>query len=124
MRVILPPVRHAATDEFIRRTLVQRNIGVEPPQLIAVTGIDRDNVIERVADDERIIDQYRGALRNCAVHPLCALLDITGTELPRDFQPVDIVSCYLDSRAESVTARIIAIVVPTRARQLKTRLIG
>ena len=60
----------ATAHELIGGALVEINLRIEPPALAAVPRVERDDLVEGRAEDERIFDQNRRRLTGGLVHQL------------------------------------------------------
>ena len=103
------PVRNAAAGELVGGFLAQVDLRVEAPAFLAGARIEGNDFVERRAEDQRIADEDRGALRGGAFHVRRAGGHVAGAVLPRQRQAMDVVRGDLLRLAVAVPAGVAAV---------------
>ena len=69
-RLVVDPVGHATAIVAVGRALRGRDLRIVPPFLRAAAGIERDDFVERRAEDQAVFDQQRRGLKLGPLHHL------------------------------------------------------
>ena len=108
----LPPMGDTAADELVGGKLLQVDFGIEPPALRAGARVERDDLVEGRAEDQRTVRQNRSAFGGGLAHVSPPGCHVAGPVLPGRRQPVDVVHVDLVRLAVTVASGIAAVVRP------------
>ena len=117
-RLVVDPIGHAPAIVAVGRALSGRDLRIVPPLRHAAAGIERDDFVERRAEDQAVFDQQRGSLKLGPLHHLGrAGVEIAGAKLPGADEIADIVRRDLVERRKPRSAAIAAPMLPGGGRK-------
>ena len=117
-RPVVDPIGNAAASIAIGHGLAGRDLRIVPPFLRTAAGIERDDFVERRAEDEAVFDQQWRGLKLGPLHHLGrAGVEIAGAKLPGANQIADIVRRDLVERRKPRSAAIAAPMLPGGSRK-------
>ena len=112
-RPVVDPIGNAAASIAIGHGLPCRNLRIVPPLLRAAAGIERDDFVERRAEDQAVFDQQRCGLKLGPLHHLGrTMIEIAGAKLPGTNEIADIVRRNLGERRKPRSAAVAAPMLP------------
>jgi hypothetical protein len=117
-RTLVDPIGHATAIVAVGRALIGRDLRIIAPLLRAAAGIERNDFVERRAEDQAVFDQQRGGLKLGPLHQFRrAGIEIAGAKFPGADEIADIVRRDLVERRKPRSAAIAAPMLPGESRK-------
>ncbi len=110
-------MRDPAANKLVRRALVEIDIGLESPALLAGPRIQRDDIIEGRAINETVVDEDRRRFGHGAAHAIGFRCQVARAVSPCHLEFVDIVGRDLLRGTVPMPAGVIAVGWPAVAGQ-------